>query len=315
MPVGRDDSQRHTAHSSRRFAYRRRTNPRGDRGRSRPWDRRSAIALWSSCASGSTISARPWSASRAVATPWSEHCSANPSIRAASAACCFSTTSAIWACACHGTIGLVATLAHLGRIGAGEHRIETPVGVVSAAIGDDRRVTVRNVESFRTQERRPRRGEWLWPGDRRRGLGRKLVLSGSRHAGEICLSNVERLTDVTWRIRQALTERGITGTDSAEIDHIELFGPPTDAARRQQEFRALSGQSLRSLSVRHRHQRQTGLPGRRRQIAPARRGGKRASSAAFLRGSSAASHFWAFSIRSCVSTRRSAWQRGTCPRR
>ena len=34
----------------------------------------------------------------------------------------------------HGTIGLVATLAHLGRIGPGDYRIETPVGVVSATL-------------------------------------------------------------------------------------------------------------------------------------------------------------------------------------
>ena len=30
----------------------------------------------------------------------------------------------------HGAIGVVVTLAHLGRIGPGEHRLETPVGVV-----------------------------------------------------------------------------------------------------------------------------------------------------------------------------------------
>src|ERR1700757_880663 len=30
----------------------------------------------------------------------------------------------------HGTIGLLVTLAHLGRIGPGVHRIETPVGLV-----------------------------------------------------------------------------------------------------------------------------------------------------------------------------------------
>jgi len=31
----------------------------------------------------------------------------------------------------HGTIGLVMTLAAMGRIGPGEHRIETPVGIVT----------------------------------------------------------------------------------------------------------------------------------------------------------------------------------------
>ena len=37
----------------------------------------------------------------------------------------------------HGTIGVVTTLAHLGRIGAGEHRIETPVGAVCATLRAD----------------------------------------------------------------------------------------------------------------------------------------------------------------------------------
>src|SRR5215813_4721016 len=31
----------------------------------------------------------------------------------------------------HGTIGVALTLAHLGRIGPGTHRLETPVGVVA----------------------------------------------------------------------------------------------------------------------------------------------------------------------------------------
>ena len=32
----------------------------------------------------------------------------------------------------HGTIGLTVTLAHLGRMAPGEHRIDTPVGIVTA---------------------------------------------------------------------------------------------------------------------------------------------------------------------------------------
>ena len=82
-------------------------------------------------------------------------------------------------------------------------------------------------------------------------------------------ANVERLTDVTWRIRQALNAQGITGRDGGEIDHIELFGPPVSSRCRQQELRPLSRPGLRSLPLRHRHQRQARLPGRRRQ---ARRG-------------------------------------------
>src|SRR5262252_7114928 len=49
----------------------------------------------------------------------------------------------------HGTIGLVATLAYLNRITPGEHRIETPVGTVSALLHADGKVTVNNVASYR----------------------------------------------------------------------------------------------------------------------------------------------------------------------
>src|SRR2546425_1956194 len=37
----------------------------------------------------------------------------------------------------HGLIGLIVTLAHQGRLKPGEHRIETSVGVVTAALNPD----------------------------------------------------------------------------------------------------------------------------------------------------------------------------------
>src|SRR5216117_1445148 len=49
----------------------------------------------------------------------------------------------------HGTIGVVATLAHLKRIKAGEHRIETPVGIVEATLHEDGQVSITNVPSYR----------------------------------------------------------------------------------------------------------------------------------------------------------------------
>ena len=49
----------------------------------------------------------------------------------------------------HGTIGLVVTLAHLGRIKPGAHRIETCVGVVTATLHEDGSVSVENVPSYR----------------------------------------------------------------------------------------------------------------------------------------------------------------------
>lgn len=37
----------------------------------------------------------------------------------------------------------------------------------------------------------------------------------------LSLQNVETLTDVSWRIRQAVNAQGFP-----EVDHVELFGPP-----------------------------------------------------------------------------------------
>ena len=49
----------------------------------------------------------------------------------------------------HGTIGLLVTLAHLGRIEPGDHRIDTPVGPVTATLHPDGSVSVANVASYR----------------------------------------------------------------------------------------------------------------------------------------------------------------------
>ena len=125
----------------------------------------------------------------------------------------------------HGTIGLVVTLAHLGRIGPGTHRIETPVGVVSAELEGTNLVTVRNVPSYRYRKsvRVDVDGLGTVHGDIAWG-GNWFFLVDDHHQ-DISLANLERLTDVAWRIRQALTTADITGAEGGEIDHIELFGP------------------------------------------------------------------------------------------
>src|SRR5579864_185298 len=45
----------------------------------------------------------------------------------------------------HGTIGLIATLSFMKRIGPGQHRVETPVGIVTAVLHPGGEVTVNNV--------------------------------------------------------------------------------------------------------------------------------------------------------------------------
>jgi 4-hydroxyproline epimerase len=132
----------------------------------------------------------------------------------------------------HGTIGLLATLAYLGRVQPGLHRIETPVGVVAARLHDDHRVTVRNVPSYRTRKGVTvevegygrMTGDVAWGGN--------WFFLVEDHGQELTLANLERLTDVAWKIRQALARQGITGDNGQEIDHVELFNASTVADSR-----------------------------------------------------------------------------------
>jgi 4-hydroxyproline epimerase len=121
----------------------------------------------------------------------------------------------------HGTIGLVVTLAHLGRIKPGDHKIETPVGIVTATLHENGEVSVANVPSYRkTKAARVEvpdlgivTGDVAWGGN--------WFYLVSDHGRELSLPNVEALTDFTWRIRQAVNAQSFP-----EVDHVELFGPP-----------------------------------------------------------------------------------------
>jgi len=121
----------------------------------------------------------------------------------------------------HGTIGLMVTLAHLGRVRPGTHRIDTPVGTVSATLHPDGQVSVANVPSYRQQAsvsvEVPGIGVVL--GDVAWG-GNWFFLVRSP-VWELSIQNVETLIDVSWRIRQAVNAQGFP-----EVDHVELFGPP-----------------------------------------------------------------------------------------
>jgi len=129
----------------------------------------------------------------------------------------------------HGTIGLLATLRHLGRVGPGVHKVETPVGVVSAELKGSGAVTVRNVASDRLAAGVAVEVEGLGAvrGDVAYGGNWFFLVDAHEHRQEISLSNLDALMGVSWAIRRALTRRGVTGRDGAEVDHVELFGPPT----------------------------------------------------------------------------------------
>ena len=147
----------------------------------------------------------------------------------------FNNISTLGMCG-HGTIGLVATLAHLGRIGVGEHRIETPVGVVTATWHGNGRGSVRNVTSYRHAANVAVSVEgygWV-TGDIAWG-GNWFYLIGE-HRETLEAGNTERLTDVCTRIRRALNASGTTGANGAEIDHIELFAAPNDPKNHSRNF-------------------------------------------------------------------------------
>lgn len=125
----------------------------------------------------------------------------------------------------HGTIGLVVTLAHLDKISPGEHRIETPVGIVKATLHADGTVTVENVASYRyrtgVELNVPQYGEVS--GDIAWGGNWFFLIEN--HPFELTLRNVDQLTEYILAVRRALVAGGVTGADRAEIDHIELFTP------------------------------------------------------------------------------------------
>ena len=133
----------------------------------------------------------------------------------------------------HGTIGLVASLAWLGRIQAGRHRIDTPVGVVEAQLHEDGSVTVDNVPAYRSRHavtvevpgHGPVTGDVAWGGNW------FFLVAG--HGQQLRIDNVDQLTAYTVAVRAALAQAGVTGDDGAEIDHIELFAPSRTAADSQ----------------------------------------------------------------------------------
>ncbi|MBI3347365.1 MAG: 4-hydroxyproline epimerase [Burkholderiales bacterium] len=134
----------------------------------------------------------------------------------------FNNTGYLGMCG-HGTIGLVATLAHLGRIAPGEHVIETPVGDVRATLHDDGRVSVRNVPAYRLAadvavtlpSGQSVTGDVAWGGN--------WFFLCADHGQQIAPGRVAALTDYADGIAQALLAQGHRGADGAVIDHIELF--------------------------------------------------------------------------------------------
>jgi 4-hydroxyproline epimerase len=136
----------------------------------------------------------------------------------------------------HGTIGLITTLAYLNRIAPGDHRIETPVGVVTATLHGDGQVSVRNVPSYRFAADVPVDVEGIGRITGDIAWGGNWFFLVSNHQQSLDLKNVERLTGTAWQIRLALDRENIRAAGGAEIDHIELIGPASSANCNSRNF-------------------------------------------------------------------------------
>ena len=143
----------------------------------------------------------------------------------------FNNTGYLGMCG-HGTIGLVASLAHLGRIGPGVHSIETPVGTVQATLHEDGSVSVRNVPAYRYRKAVALQvptvgrvvGDIAWGGN--------WFFLIAEHGLRVASDNLEQLTAYTFAVQQALEAQGIRGEDGGLIDHIELFADDAQADSR-----------------------------------------------------------------------------------
>ena len=171
----------------------------------------------------------------------------------------------------HGTIGLIASLAYLGKVQPGVIRVETPVGVVEATLhpmslrggrqpneaisvsngevasgkeqerprtasplGNDmypNKVSVQNIPAYRhlthipvTVDGKTVHGDVAYGGN--------WFFLVHDHGLDVNMSNLEALTDFSWRVREQLTANGITGANGAEIDHVELFASTPEADSR-----------------------------------------------------------------------------------
>jgi 4-hydroxyproline epimerase len=136
----------------------------------------------------------------------------------------------------HGTIGLVTSLAFMGRLSAGRHRIDTPVGVVEAVLHEDGSVTVENVPAYRLAAgvavnvpgHGAVRGDIAWGGN--------WFFLVSDHGQELSVARAAALTAYATALKDALSAAGITGAGGAEIDHIELFARSHSGAGDSQNF-------------------------------------------------------------------------------
>ncbi len=147
----------------------------------------------------------------------------------------FDTAGLLGMCG-HGMIGLVVTLQYLGRIFPGQHKVETPVGIVNVTLDLDNRVAIENVTSYRFKKDvtlsvpdfGPVTGDIAWGGN--------WFFLVNDPVTDLSAANSDELIRYTKAIRDALDQQGVTGAQGAYIDHVELFASPVDPQNHSRNF-------------------------------------------------------------------------------
>lgn len=130
----------------------------------------------------------------------------------------------------HGTIGLTVTLAHLGRIAPGAHRIETPVGTVGVTLHDAHTVTVTNVESRRITAGLTVDVPGIGPvtGDVAYGGNQFFIVDPA--PVPVDPGNIRHLTDTAVAVRAAVHAAGVA------VDHVIFHGPASSTTDHGRNF-------------------------------------------------------------------------------
>ncbi len=136
----------------------------------------------------------------------------------------------------HGTIGAAVTLAHMGRIGLGIHRFETPVGEVAVQLISRNEVEIENVISYRYRKEVSIDVPGLGPvvGDIAWGGNWFFLVQSAPYA--LTMASIPALSRAALAVSDALVQAGIDGEGGAKIDHIEFFGPAQDPAAQSRNF-------------------------------------------------------------------------------
>ena len=136
----------------------------------------------------------------------------------------------------HATIGLAVTLAHLGRISLGSHRIETPAGMVEVTLDDPNTVTLQNIESRRVRKSAPVTlpGQRRVTGDVAYGGNWFFIVDPSPLS--VTVDNIPALTDLSIALREAANAQGIGGEAGQPIDHVILNEPHPDNTGQHRNF-------------------------------------------------------------------------------